>query len=143
MCRLGGVVGLSWPSAPQNVILTPAQVREFSRCKKSTASISYYYAACKRSLEYLFGLGALDKIKFLEQVRISSELRCLLLGRKLSIKITCGNWYRQDGATLKSETSSEGMHWICIGTNINPQPHWGKKTVSMKLSEVKFFQILY
>ncbi|GFU26097.1 hypothetical protein TNCV_5105511 [Trichonephila clavipes] len=32
--------------------------------------MSYDYATCKRFLECLFGFGALDKIKFQEQVRI-------------------------------------------------------------------------
>ncbi|GFU88063.1 hypothetical protein TNCV_1336321 [Trichonephila clavipes] len=52
--------------------------------------MSYDNTICKRSLECLFGLGALGKAK--SQYRFtSSEL--LPLGRKLDIKITCGNWY--------------------------------------------------
>ncbi|GFS90094.1 hypothetical protein TNCV_507751 [Trichonephila clavipes] len=46
----------------------------------------------KRFLECLFRLGALGKIKSLSRFA-SSELRCLSLGRKLEVKITCGEWY--------------------------------------------------
>ncbi|GFV35090.1 hypothetical protein TNCV_1853071 [Trichonephila clavipes] len=49
--------------------------------------MSYDYTVCKKSLR-----RALGKIK--SQYRFaSSELRCLPLGRKLGIKITCGDWY--------------------------------------------------
>ncbi|GFX70009.1 uncharacterized protein TNCV_340361 [Trichonephila clavipes] len=65
--RLGGVVGLSLPSAPKFAGSTPAQVVEFSRCRKSTAAMSYDYTACKRSLECLFGLGAFGKVKIFVQ----------------------------------------------------------------------------
>ncbi|GFW68834.1 hypothetical protein TNCV_3640471 [Trichonephila clavipes] len=51
------------------------------------------YAACKRSLQCQFGLGALGKIEFLNANFASSELRCLPLWRKLNVKITCGDWY--------------------------------------------------
>ncbi|GFX57958.1 hypothetical protein TNCV_3069251 [Trichonephila clavipes] len=48
--------------------------------------------ACKRYLECLFGLGAFEKI--ISKYRFaSSELKCLPLGRKLGVKITCGDWY--------------------------------------------------
>ncbi|GFY05955.1 hypothetical protein TNCV_3862601 [Trichonephila clavipes] len=40
----------------------------------------------------MFGLDALGKIKF-DYRFASSELRCLPLGRKLGVKIACGNWY--------------------------------------------------
>ncbi|GFV98397.1 hypothetical protein TNCV_623561 [Trichonephila clavipes] len=54
--------------------------------------MSYDYTACKRSLECLFGLGALGKIE--SYYRFASlELRCLPLGGKLCVKITCGDWY--------------------------------------------------
>ncbi|GFX49116.1 hypothetical protein TNCV_3077341 [Trichonephila clavipes] len=55
--------------------------------------MSYDYVACKQSLEYPFGLGALGKIKIPKYNFVSSELRCLPLERQLGIKITCGTWY--------------------------------------------------
>ncbi|GFT99600.1 hypothetical protein TNCV_114791 [Trichonephila clavipes] len=54
--------------APKVAGSTPAQVGEFSRCRKSKAVMSDDYIVCKRSLECLFGLGALRKIKILVQV---------------------------------------------------------------------------
>ncbi|GFT82008.1 hypothetical protein TNCV_3909531 [Trichonephila clavipes] len=50
------------------------------------------------------------KIKFLSTNFTSAELRCLPLGKKLGVKITCGNWYRLNDAALKSDTSSWGMY---------------------------------
>ncbi|GFX99120.1 hypothetical protein TNCV_2493011 [Trichonephila clavipes] len=35
-------------------------------------------------------------------------IRCLLLEKKLGVKITSGNWYRLNGAALKSDTSVWG-----------------------------------
>ncbi|GFT15005.1 glutamate receptor, ionotropic kainate 3 [Trichonephila clavipes] len=49
----------------------------------------YHYAACKKSLECPFGLGALDKIKTPKCNFALSELRCWALG----VKITRGDWY--------------------------------------------------
>ncbi|GFW40701.1 hypothetical protein TNCV_4527901 [Trichonephila clavipes] len=57
--RLGGVVGLSLPTVPKVAGSTPAQVDGFSRCRKSTAAMSYDYTARKRYLG-----GTLGKIKF-------------------------------------------------------------------------------
>ncbi|GFY25580.1 hypothetical protein TNCV_2487001 [Trichonephila clavipes] len=75
-----------WHSSPL------AQVDGFSLCRKSAASMSYDYADCKRSLQYLFGLGALAKIKFLSKISHRQSLRTSLpLWRKESIKITCGD----------------------------------------------------
>ncbi|GFY24224.1 hypothetical protein TNCV_1012751 [Trichonephila clavipes] len=54
--------------------------------------MSYDYTACKRSLECLFGLGALGKINSKYRFT-SSKLRCLPLGRKLVVKTTCSDWY--------------------------------------------------
>ncbi|GFY35111.1 hypothetical protein TNCV_5044861 [Trichonephila clavipes] len=67
--------------------------------------MSYDYTACKRSLECLFGLGALDKIKNPSTGSHRQELRCLPLG----VKITYSNWYLLYDATLKSDTSFWGM----------------------------------
>ncbi|GFW32902.1 hypothetical protein TNCV_1774681 [Trichonephila clavipes] len=89
------------------------------------SSILYDYVACKRYLECLFGLGALDKIKFLEQARMVRAQVPPSVG-KLSIKITCGNWYRLYGAALKSDTSSWDMYLVCNGKYTNPQHHWEK-----------------
>ncbi|GFU30985.1 hypothetical protein TNCV_3953231 [Trichonephila clavipes] len=47
---------------------------------------------CRRSLECLFSLDTLDKIKNSSIDSQSSELRCLPLGRKLSFKITCSDY---------------------------------------------------
>ncbi|GFW70903.1 phosphatidylinositol-glycan biosynthesis class F protein [Trichonephila clavipes] len=54
--------------------------------------MSYDYTPCKRSLECLFGLSVLGKMKSWYRFA-SSELRCLPLERKLGLKMTCGNWY--------------------------------------------------
>ncbi|GFX35922.1 hypothetical protein TNCV_4214441 [Trichonephila clavipes] len=59
---------------------------------KSTAAMSYDYTACKRFLECLFALDALDKIKSWCRFT-SSELMCLPLGGKLGVKVPCGDWY--------------------------------------------------
>ncbi|GFW94387.1 uncharacterized protein TNCV_1433221 [Trichonephila clavipes] len=42
----------------------PSRWVDFYDGKKSSESMSYDYVACIRTLEYLFGLGALDKIKY-------------------------------------------------------------------------------
>ncbi|GFW47640.1 hypothetical protein TNCV_2828331 [Trichonephila clavipes] len=54
-----------WFAAPKVAGSTEAQVGGFSWCRKSTAAMSYDYMASKRSLECLFDLKALAKIKFL------------------------------------------------------------------------------
>ncbi|GFX71151.1 uncharacterized protein TNCV_3649161 [Trichonephila clavipes] len=56
--------------------------------------MSYDYTACKKSLECLFGLGALGKIKFFVRFRIVRAMVC--------VKIPCGNWYCLYGALLKN-----------------------------------------
>ncbi|GFU64609.1 heat shock 70kDa protein 8 [Trichonephila clavipes] len=71
---------------------TLAQVDGFSWCKKSTAFMSYNYASCKRSLEYLFGLVAIGKIILREAFHASLDLRLdSYLWKEL--------WFQQDGAT--------------------------------------------
>ncbi|GFU82286.1 hypothetical protein TNCV_3195581 [Trichonephila clavipes] len=54
----------AWSAAPQE----PIQMIFESMPKKSTAVMSYDYAASKRSLDCLLGLSALGKIKILVQV---------------------------------------------------------------------------
>ncbi|GFX88669.1 hypothetical protein TNCV_832991 [Trichonephila clavipes] len=63
---------------------------------------SYGYTAGKISLECPFGLDALGKIKLPSTNFVSAELMCLPLGKKLGVKIACGNWYRLKVAALKS-----------------------------------------
>ncbi|GFV65754.1 hypothetical protein TNCV_4153901 [Trichonephila clavipes] len=89
-----------WPSAPKVAGSTPAEVGGFSRCKKSTGAMLYDYTVCERSLECLFGLDALGKIKSWYKFT-SSDLRCLPLGRKLPAAIGI----RPYGAALKSDTN--------------------------------------
>ncbi|GFU24508.1 hypothetical protein TNCV_2264671 [Trichonephila clavipes] len=84
--RLGVVFGLSLAFCTQGCGFDPSPSRWIF------SGMSYDYTACKRSLEYLFGLEALGKIKSWYKFA-SLELRCLPLGRKLGVKITCGNWY--------------------------------------------------
>ncbi|GFY07827.1 hypothetical protein TNCV_4287631 [Trichonephila clavipes] len=79
--------------------------------------MSYDYTACKRSLKCLFDLDVLGKI--LSWYRFaSSELRCLPLGRKLDVKITCGDWYPSTGHSTK--TSFRGC--TSLGQNICVKP---------------------
>ncbi|GFU94124.1 hypothetical protein TNCV_966941 [Trichonephila clavipes] len=76
--------------------------------------MSHDYAACKRSLECLFGFGAHGKIKFLLRFRIvraqvtSSDEETLHRDYlRLSV-------YRLHGAALKKRgTSSRVMYLIC------------------------------
>ncbi|GFT47415.1 hypothetical protein TNCV_3749741 [Trichonephila clavipes] len=58
----------------------------------------YGYTACKRSLECLFGLGALDKIKFLSSVLYRHSSGASLYERKWASKLLVTidippNWY--------------------------------------------------
>ncbi|GFX50859.1 uncharacterized protein TNCV_2732131 [Trichonephila clavipes] len=71
---------------------TPAQVSGFSRCRKSTAAMSYDYAACKKSL----GVPS-AKLNSFVQIRI---VRAQV---PPSGEETCGNWYTGD-EIKKSDT---------------------------------------
>ncbi|GFW82768.1 uncharacterized protein TNCV_3493381 [Trichonephila clavipes] len=70
--------------------------------------MSYDYTARKRSLECLFGLSALDKIKSLYRFA-SSELRCLPLGRKLGVKLLAAI-----GIRTKKIPASEECTWSAM-----------------------------
>ncbi|GFX15641.1 hypothetical protein TNCV_2131271 [Trichonephila clavipes] len=49
------------------------------------------------------------KIKFLTTNFASAELRCLPLGKKLGVKMTCDSCGHLNGAALKSDSRSWGM----------------------------------
>ncbi|GFX83452.1 hypothetical protein TNCV_324011 [Trichonephila clavipes] len=93
-----------WSSAPKGgftlVNRWSTQVGGFSRCRKLTTAMSYDYTASKISLECLFGLDVLGKIKSC-YVFASSELRCLPLGRKLGVRITSDDCYPPIGHQTK------------------------------------------
>ncbi|GFW99708.1 hypothetical protein TNCV_3419391 [Trichonephila clavipes] len=95
--------------------------------QKSTASMSYDYAACQRSLEYLFRLDAIGKIKFLIQFRIfkaqvppSEKEETVLQNHIEAIDI---HLYI---ATLKL-IPAFGQYTRSAVVITNPQPHWEKK----------------
>ncbi|GFW34800.1 kelch domain-containing protein 3 [Trichonephila clavipes] len=90
---MGDVVSLPLAFCIQDCGLNPSPSRWiFMMQKMDSGAMSYDYIACRRSLECLFGLGALIQIKSLYRF-LSSEFNCLPSREKLSIKITCGDWY--------------------------------------------------
>ncbi|GFU97534.1 hypothetical protein TNCV_4764411 [Trichonephila clavipes] len=102
-------------AAPTVECMTAAQVRGFS-CAKSTAAMSHDYTASKSSLECMFGLGALGKIK--SQNRSASKSSW----RKLDVKITCGDWYTIIWCLTIKRVTSEllGMYQVSNDKNTNP-----------------------
>ncbi|GFW11622.1 hypothetical protein TNCV_42571 [Trichonephila clavipes] len=115
----------SWLSAPKVEGLIPAQVGGFLRYRKSTVAMSYHYTACKRSLECLFGLDALGKIKSGYRFA-SSESRCLPLERKMGVKFTSGTWYPPIGRRTKKGYKLLGD--VCSGQWSIDSPLEIKKT---------------
>ncbi|GFS90983.1 hypothetical protein TNCV_2119831 [Trichonephila clavipes] len=74
----------------------------------------YDYTAFKRSLECLFGLGALGKINPSTGSH-HQELMCHPLGMKLDVKTTCGDWYTPIWFRTKKRYQIPGnvlgLHW--------------------------------
>ncbi|GFT74025.1 hypothetical protein TNCV_3707611 [Trichonephila clavipes] len=67
--------------------------------------MSYDYTACKRSLECLFGLGALGKIK--SQYRFASSGACLWRGN-WALKLFAVTGIHLYGAALKKGIPASG-----------------------------------
>ncbi|GFW04222.1 hypothetical protein TNCV_2669871 [Trichonephila clavipes] len=73
--------------------------------------MSYDYAACKRSFERLFGLGAPSKIKFPEKVRII-RTQVPPSEEETSRQNYLRNWHCLYGAALNNDTSSWEMYCL-------------------------------
>ncbi|GFX28595.1 hypothetical protein TNCV_3336551 [Trichonephila clavipes] len=108
--RLGGELVCRWLSVPKVASSTRPNSVDFHDFENRQRPCRMIMRHEKNPLSVHLAWDALGKIKFLSTNFALAELRCLPLEKKLDVKITCGNWYRLYVATLKSDTSSWGVH---------------------------------